>query len=66
LFARSFPYMLWVHQQPGHAAAHLHVHVSPPLRGAHTMRYVAAGELGSGTLFNPVIPETAAAALRGA
>ena len=28
------------------------------------MRYVAAGELGSGTFFNPVAPEQAAARLR--
>jgi len=27
---------------------------------------VAAGELGSGTYFNPVVPETAAQALRDA
>ena len=29
-------------------------------------RYVAAAELGSGTYVNPVVPEDAAAALRGA
>lgn len=66
LFARAFPYMLWVHQQPGDPSAHLHVHIAPPLRSADTMRFVAAGELGSGVLFNPVLPEKAAAALRGA
>jgi UDPglucose--hexose-1-phosphate uridylyltransferase len=58
--------MLWVHQQPGDPSAHLHVHIAPPLRSADTMRFVAAGELGSGVLFNPVLPEKAAAALRGA
>ena len=61
LFDRPFPYMLWIH--PG---LHLHVHVAPPLRNADTVRYVAAGELGSGTLMNPVEPETAAEALRRA
>jgi UDPglucose--hexose-1-phosphate uridylyltransferase len=61
LFDRPFPYMLWIH--PG---VHLHVHLAPPLRAAETMRWVAAGELGSGTLMNPVEPERAAAELRRA
>jgi UDPglucose--hexose-1-phosphate uridylyltransferase len=61
LFGRPFPYLLWVH--PGR---HLHVHLATPWRGSGTIRYVAAGELGSGTLTNPVVPEEAAAALRGA
>jgi UDPglucose--hexose-1-phosphate uridylyltransferase len=60
LFDRPFPYLLWVH--PG---IHLHVHLAPPLRSAETPRYVASGEVGSGTLSNPVAPEDAAAALRG-
>ena len=37
-------------------------HSAPP----HTMRFVAGGELGSGTYFNPIVPEAAAAALRDA
>jgi UDPglucose--hexose-1-phosphate uridylyltransferase len=61
LFDREFPYMLWIH--PG---VHLHVHVAPPRRDAETLRYVAAGEVGSGTLTNPVVPEAAAEALRDA
>lgn len=61
LFDRPFPYTMWIH--PG---VHLHVHVAPPLRAAETMRFVAAGELGSGTLTNPVEPEAAAEALRNA
>ena len=61
LFDRPFPYLLWVH--PG---VHLHVHVAPPLRSADTQRYVASAEVGTGTLQNPVTPEAAAAALRGA
>jgi UDPglucose--hexose-1-phosphate uridylyltransferase len=60
LFARPFPYMLWVHQ-----GVHLHVHVAPPRRSAETLRYVASGEAGSGMLMNPVVPETAAGELRG-
>ena len=66
LFARPFPYMLWIHQQPTDERAHLHLHLAPPRRNADTLRYVAAGELGSGTYFNPVVPETAAQALRDA
>ncbi|MDQ3865990.1 MAG: galactose-1-phosphate uridylyltransferase [Actinomycetota bacterium] len=61
LFARPFPYMLWIH-----GGVHVHVHLAPPLRGPRTLRYVAAGELGSGTLSNPVVPEVAAIALRNA
>jgi len=61
LFGRPFPYMLWIH--PG---VHVHVHVAPPGRSAETLRYVASGELGSGTLTNPVVPEEAAEALRRA
>jgi UDPglucose--hexose-1-phosphate uridylyltransferase len=61
LFDQPFPYMLWVH--PG---VHLHVHIAPPRRSAETLRYVAAGEVGSGTLMNPVVPEAAAAGLRNA
>jgi UDPglucose--hexose-1-phosphate uridylyltransferase len=66
LFARAFPYMLWIHQLPGNEHAHLHIHIAPPLRAARTMRFVAAAELGSGVLFDPVTPEHAAAALRHA
>lgn len=60
----EFPYLMWVHQQPGDRRAHLHLHFAPPLRAAGVPRYVASGELGSGTLSNPVAPEDAAAALR--
>jgi len=34
------------------------------LRSAGTKRFMAAGELGSGVLFNPVDPAIAAATLR--
>ncbi len=63
-----FPYLLWFHQAPagGGDEWHLHAHVAPPLRAPGVQRYVASGELGSGTLSNPVVPEAAAAALRDA
>lgn len=66
LFDRPVPYMLWVHQQPDEPDAHLHVHLAPTWRAAAVVRYVAAAELGGGTLFNPVVPEQAAARLRDA
>jgi UDPglucose--hexose-1-phosphate uridylyltransferase len=66
LFARPFPYMLWIHQQPGDEHSHLHVHLAPPRRAADTPRYVAAAEVGSGTYSNPVVPERAARELRDA
>jgi UDPglucose--hexose-1-phosphate uridylyltransferase len=68
-----FPYLLWFHQAPAGASSradvdgwHVHVHVAPPLRAPGVLRYVASGELGSGTLSNPVVPEDAARALRDA
>ncbi|MCU1428966.1 MAG: galactose-phosphate uridylyltransferase, family 1, partial [Actinomycetia bacterium] len=63
-----FPYLLWFHQAPaaGGDEWHLHAHIAPPLRAPGVQRFVASGELGSGTLSNPVVPEAAAAALRDA
>jgi UDPglucose--hexose-1-phosphate uridylyltransferase len=63
-----FPYLLWFHQAPagGGTAWHVHAHVAPPLRAPGVPRFVASGELGSGTLSNPVVPEDAARALRDA
>ena len=63
-----FPYLLWFHQAPasGGDGWHVHAHVAPPLRAPGVPRYVASGELGSGTLSNPVVPEDAAQALRDA
>lgn len=61
LFGRPFPYMLWLHH-----GVHLHVHIAPPRRSADTLRYVASGEVGSGMLMNPVVPEIAAEELRRA
>jgi len=62
------PWMLWVHQRPTDGGAwptaHLHVHVAPMWRLPGVMRYVGAGEIGSGVWFNPITPEDAAARLR--
>jgi UDPglucose--hexose-1-phosphate uridylyltransferase len=70
LFGAPLPYMLWFHQRPTDGGlwpeAHLHAHVASPLRAPGVQRYVAAGELGSGLFLNPVVPEDAASALRGA
>jgi UDPglucose--hexose-1-phosphate uridylyltransferase len=59
LFDAELPYLMWVHQ-----GVHVHVHFAPPLRATGTPRFVASGEVGSGTFGNPVAPEAAAAALR--
>jgi UDPglucose--hexose-1-phosphate uridylyltransferase len=66
--SEKFPYLLWFHQAPatGGDEWHLHAHVAPPLRAPGVVRYVASGEVGSGTLSNPVVPEAAAQALRDA
>jgi UDPglucose--hexose-1-phosphate uridylyltransferase len=61
LFDRELPYLMWVHH-----GVHVHVHFAPPLRSATAQRYVASGEVGTGTFGNPVAPEAAAAALRDA
>ncbi|NLA37275.1 MAG: galactose-1-phosphate uridylyltransferase, partial [Actinobacteria bacterium] len=44
---------------------HLHFHFAPPQRSPGVARYVAAGEVGACTLSNPIVPEAAAATLRG-
>lgn len=61
-----FPYLMWIHQAPKVEPElhHLHVHLAPPQRAAGVLRFVAAGEVGSGTLSNPVVPEDAAERLR--
>lgn len=68
LFDEPMPYMLWCHQRPVATGqwptAHVHFHVAPTHRAKGVSRFVASGELGSGIMFNPVGPETAAARLR--
>jgi UDPglucose--hexose-1-phosphate uridylyltransferase len=62
------PYLLWFHQAGATRddAWHVHAHIAPPWRAAGIQRYIASGEIGSGTLSNPVAPEAAAQALRDA
>lgn len=68
VFEPSPPYMFWIHQRPSDGGswpnATTHVEIAGPHRAPGVMRYVAAGELGSGAFINPVEPEAAAAALR--
>jgi UDPglucose--hexose-1-phosphate uridylyltransferase len=70
LFDAQTPYMLWIHQRPFDGGrwprARLHVEIVSPWRAAGVPRYVAAGELGSGVYFNPVLPDDAARSLREA
>ena len=70
LFDAPLPYMLWIHQRPTDGGpwpeAHVHAHLVSPMRSPGVQRYVAGAELGSGVFLNPVVPEDAAAALRGA
>ena len=68
LFGVPMPYMLWWHQRPCDGGtwprAHVHAHVAALLRSPGVQRYVAGVELGTGILFNPIVPEDAAARLR--
>lgn len=67
LFSARTPYMLWIHQRPFDGGdwpqARLHVEIVTPWRAPNVPRYIAAGELGSGVYFNPILPETAAQSL---
>jgi UDPglucose--hexose-1-phosphate uridylyltransferase len=68
LWDRPMPYMLWFHQRPfddrDWPNAHVHVEIAVPQRAPGVLRFIAAGELGSGLYVNPVVPEAAAAELR--
>ncbi len=68
LASARFPYLMWIHQasKSDTGEQHLHIHLAPPHRSPGIPRYVASGELGSGTFSNPVAPERAAADLRAA
>jgi UDPglucose--hexose-1-phosphate uridylyltransferase len=70
LFDAETPYMLWIQQRPFDGSewpgARLHVEIVTPWRAPGVLRYIAAGELGSGVYFNPVAPEAAAQSLRDA
>ncbi len=68
VFTKPMPYMLWIHQGPfndvNQDLGHLHIHICGLYRTEDTIRYVAAGELGSGVMFNPVDPYDAASILK--
>lgn len=70
LFDAQTPYMMWIHQRPCDGGdwpnARLHIEIVSPWRQKGVIRFVAAGELGSGEFFNTVAPEDAAAHLRDA
>ncbi len=72
LFERPMPYVMAMHQAPTGAAAergaggHLHLEFYPPLRTAEKLKYLAGSEQGAGTFIGDVLPEEAAAELRGA
>lgn len=67
LFGIKMPYMFFIHQLANseeEQGCHFHAHIAPVLREKGRIRYVGAGELGSGLMFNPVDPRDAAAKLR--
>ena len=73
LFARPFPYVMVVHQQPTGsvphgltAGGHVHVEYYPPLRAADKLKFLAGSEQGAGTFIADTVPEESAAALREA
>jgi UDPglucose--hexose-1-phosphate uridylyltransferase len=70
LFDEEPPTMMWIHQRPFDGRpwpqARLHVEIVTPWRALGVMRYIAAGEIGSGVYFNPIPPEAAAQSLRDA
>jgi UDPglucose--hexose-1-phosphate uridylyltransferase len=73
LFARPFPYVMVVHQQPTGsvphgltAGGHVHVEFYPPLRAADKLKFLAGSEQGAGTFIADTVPEESAAALREA
>jgi len=68
LFARPFPYMMAVHQEPcrGGEDFHLHLEFYPPLRGRDRQKYLAAAETGGWAPCNPAAVEGTAPLLRAA
>jgi len=70
LWNQEMPYMMWFHQRPFDGGewpgAHVHLEIAVPVRAPGVLRFVAAGELGSGLFVNPVEPERAAAELHAA
>jgi UDPglucose--hexose-1-phosphate uridylyltransferase len=70
LFDRSLPYVLAVQQRPVGPGdwddiSHVHIEIAPPHRTADKLKYLAGSELAAGAFITDVLPEVAAAALRG-
>ncbi len=67
LFARPFPYIMVIHQEPSKQSTglgHLHFEFYPPLRDKNKLKYLAGCEQGAGTFINDSLPEEKAAQLR--
>ncbi len=68
LFETATPYMMWIHQRPADAGrwpgAQMHIDIVTPWRARGVIRFIAAGEIGSGEFFNTIVPEDAAHRLR--
>jgi UDPglucose--hexose-1-phosphate uridylyltransferase len=68
LFARSFPYIMALHQRPSdgrdYGFYHFHIEFYPPLRAADRLKYLAGSEAGAGMFINDTLAEEKAAELR--
>jgi UDPglucose--hexose-1-phosphate uridylyltransferase len=68
LFARSFPYMMVLHQRPtdgdDYAVYHFHIEFYPPMRAGNRLKYLAGSETGAGMFINDTLPEQKARELR--
>ena|SRR5688572_6983083 len=68
LFARSFPYIMVIHQRPSDGTVydhyHFHIEFYPPLRTAEKLKYLAGSEAGAGMFINDTLPELKAPELR--
>jgi UDPglucose--hexose-1-phosphate uridylyltransferase len=70
LFGFELPYVMSMHQAPTdegewQSISHLHIEFTPFHRSAQRLKYLAGSELGAGAFLNDVVPEQAAASLRG-
>lgn len=71
LFAKPFPYMLCMHQEPvngdcGDGLWHFHIEFFPPMRSGEKQKYNASSETGVWAHCNPTSPEEKAEELRTA
>ena len=68
LFAKSFPYIMVLHQRPSdgnaHDYYHFHIEFYPPRRTAEKLKYLAGSEAGAGMFINDTLPEEKAKELR--